>query len=322
LGRRLYPYLVLGQYSDYRRVFIEVTKTAHQHGGVGWEFGTCLWSPSRNKADHDLYRIMREPRADDLVLHILEHTWESGGPEHRFAGRSVASGTYDTRSEAPPLAGDWANQAPYYRVPLRGYAAFPEPISVRALIDLYEGELRDELKSQPTYYPFTLYARGTEVRLRQGGYLNNCTPGLFQLVQIGIGEGPLPPRTPPLPQGVPLADADQQHKETKRLAGERYACARNPGLVKAARAIRGFTCEACDFDFEATYGSLGHEYIECHHVDPLGGRNEPNTSTSVRDVRMLCANCHRMVHRERPPVRVEVLRSKLGLGPRAPICGL
>lgn len=313
---------MLGQYSDYRRVFIEITKTAHQHGGAGWEFGTCLWSPSSNKSGHDIYGIMREPQAGDLVLHILEHAWERNHPEHRFAGRSVASGTYETRSQPPPLPGNWAGRSSYYRIPLQDYEAFLEPISVRAFIDLYNDELRGELKSSPTYYPFTLYAGGTEVRLRQGGYLNNCTTGLFQLVQVAIGEGPLPPRTPPLLNGAPFASADHQHKETKRLARERYAFARNPGLVKAARAIRGFTCEACDFNFEETYGSLGREYIECHHVDPLGNRDQPTTSTTVRNVRMLCANCHRMVHRERPPIQVEVLRSQLGLSPRPPIPGL
>lgn len=28
-------------------------------------------------------------------------------------------------------------------------------------------------------------------------------------------------------------------------------------------------CEACDFDFEKTYGVMGKGYIECHHLIPL-----------------------------------------------------
>jgi len=31
------------------RVWIEDTKSEHQHGGPGWEFGTCLWSPSTDE---------------------------------------------------------------------------------------------------------------------------------------------------------------------------------------------------------------------------------------------------------------------------------
>jgi hypothetical protein len=52
-------------------VWIEDTKTsAHGHGGPGWEFGTCLWSPSSNKIGVDQYALMREPKTDDLVIHI------------------------------------------------------------------------------------------------------------------------------------------------------------------------------------------------------------------------------------------------------------
>jgi hypothetical protein len=32
-------------FSAYDGVFVEITKENHAHGGPGWEFGTCLWSP-------------------------------------------------------------------------------------------------------------------------------------------------------------------------------------------------------------------------------------------------------------------------------------
>jgi hypothetical protein len=53
------------------RVWIEDTKTAaHGHGGPGWEFGSCLWSPSSAEGGTDRYAIMRELSADDLVIHL------------------------------------------------------------------------------------------------------------------------------------------------------------------------------------------------------------------------------------------------------------
>jgi hypothetical protein len=312
---------MLGNFTDHRRVFIEVTKMVHEHGGPGWNFGTCLWSPRRNKRGSDSYALMRAVQQGDLVIHILEDTWPSGGKEHRIVGQSLATGRVALRNDEPPQPGDWVGQAPYYRVPLGAYSEFSTPCSVGAFVDLYDSDLRRDLKRRSTYYPFTLYGGGLEVRLRQGGYMNDCTPSLFDLVRTAVGEGPLPPRTPPLP--VPAsADADLQYKETKRLAGERYAFARNPGLVKAARALRGFTCEACDFNFMATYGAIGDEYIECHHVHPLGRRDRPTTSTTVRDVRMVCANCHRMIHRAPEPLAVEALRTQLGLPARPSIPGL
>jgi len=37
-------------------VWLEITKTSHHHGGKGWEFGTCLWSPSKTTDGKDYYR--------------------------------------------------------------------------------------------------------------------------------------------------------------------------------------------------------------------------------------------------------------------------
>jgi hypothetical protein len=305
---------VLGEFGDHRRIFVEVTKTEHQHGGPGWEFGFCLWSPERNKAGHDLYRLMRKVAAGDLVLHLLHDTWAPGEREHRFVGRSFAQAPVEIRADGPPLPGDWADQAPYYRVPVRDYETFSESISLAAFIPLYEAELHELLAAHPSHFPFIRYNNGTEIRLRQGGYINECTAGLFDLIKRSLGDEP--PESGGSSSGTRGASADREFKETKRLAAERYAFARSPGLIRDARAIRGFQCEACDFDFEVRYGELGKEYIECHHVDPLGARDNPSTTTTVKDVRMLCANCHRMVHRRRPPVPVEELRAALGLQPR------
>ena len=49
---------------------------------------------------------------------------------------------------------------------------------------------------------------------------------------------------------------------------------RNPKLrakkIAQSRKQRGkVSCEACEFDFEATYGHHGRDYIECHHATPL-----------------------------------------------------
>lgn len=58
------------------------------------------------------------------------------------------------------------------------------------------------------------------------------------------------------------------------------------------------TCEACGFDFEATYGPRGAGYIECHHIVPLHEAGEGRTKLS--DLALICANCHRMIHRRAP----------------------
>ncbi|MGW3423344.1 HNH endonuclease [Streptomyces phaeochromogenes] len=58
------------------------------------------------------------------------------------------------------------------------------------------------------------------------------------------------------------------------------------------------SCEACDFDFEVTYGDRGAGYIECHHIVPLHVAGEARTKLS--DLALICSNCHRMIHRKSP----------------------
>jgi HNH endonuclease len=57
-------------------------------------------------------------------------------------------------------------------------------------------------------------------------------------------------------------------------------------------------CEVpcCGFDFEKTYGELGKDYAQVHHLKPLGSRESPS-ETSLDDLAIVCANCHAMIHR-------------------------
>lgn len=66
--------------------------------------------------------------------------------------------------------------------------------------------------------------------------------------------------------------------------------------IKQAESSGGsIACESCGFDFEVTYGSRGSGYIEVHHVTPLYVSGK--TLTTLEDLALLCANCHRMCHR-------------------------
>ena len=71
-------------------------------------------------------------------------------------------------------------------------------------------------------------------------------------------------------------------------------------------------CEACGFDFAEVYEERGGDYIECHHVKPVA-ELRPGDRTRLRDLVLLCANCHRMVHAKRPWLTVVELRQLLEL---------
>jgi 5-methylcytosine-specific restriction enzyme A len=77
---------------------------------------------------------------------------------------------------------------------------------------------------------------------------------------------------------------------------------RDPRLVRRKRAqvlrrTGSLACEACGFDSNAEWGIEG--IIDCHHLKPVS-ELEPGTKTKLSDTRLLCPNCHRLVHSRRP----------------------
>lgn len=90
---------------------------------------------------------------------------------------------------------------------------------------------------------------------------------------------------------------------------------RNAAIVKRKKASylkqRGhLCCEACGFDFRATFGARGEGFIECHHTKPVSELVVGET-TKLAELVLLCANCHRMVHASRPWWTVEELSASI-----------
>lgn len=92
------------------------------------------------------------------------------------------------------------------------------------------------------------------------------------------------------PEGRLLIRRHKSRERDKRL--------RKRKIDAALRQGNRLACEACGFDFEATYGPRGAGFIECHHVVPLHEAGEGRTKLS--DLALICANCHRMIHRHAP----------------------
>ena len=60
---------MLPEFDEFGRVWVEVS-TDPAHGGAGWGFGTCLWSPVTNRAGARRYQVMEEPQKGEGVLHF------------------------------------------------------------------------------------------------------------------------------------------------------------------------------------------------------------------------------------------------------------
>ena len=166
---------------------------SHGHGGPGWEFGTCLWSPRLNRAGHDAYVLMRAPLGNDLVIHILKDHRIGDRFSTHIVGHSMVRSRASVVDTEPPSPGAWAGMPQYYRIELREYTPFGNPVPLDTFLQDFEVEIRTEIEStHPRYYPFTVNAG--VLRLNQGQYLTLCTPILFEniktILEIGSTEVP------------------------------------------------------------------------------------------------------------------------------------
>lgn len=282
------------------RFWVEISALDHGHGGPGWELGTCLWSPSANRDGHDRYALMREPDAGDVVFHIIKIDGERA-----LAGVSNVVGPVDVLLTPPPVPGAWAGFDSYYRIPLSNFLRLEDPTSMREIEAVHADAIRaDIFPVRPHHHPYSPYREG--IRVTQGLYLGLLTSRLIEIfaayADVEVSEA-----------GAKLRPRDRTtFTEGEQCRSELAFFARNPELRTAAIAEWGAVCNVCGFDFSKSFGELGAGYIEVHHLEPMAAKalalGTSGWSTTVDDVRPLCANCHRMAHRCRPPVPLDELR--------------
>jgi 5-methylcytosine-specific restriction protein A len=69
-------------------------------------------------------------------------------------------------------------------------------------------------------------------------------------------------------------------------------------------------CEVCGFNFQIFYGELGKGFAECHHIIPLSAL-KAEQKTKLSELAIVCANCHRMLHKSREWRSINDLKSLL-----------
>jgi len=104
--------------------------------------------------------------------------------------------------------------------------------------------------------------------------------------------------------------AFRQHKRIER----------NAKLAAKVKKVHGFVCQACKFDFSKMYPAIEkNRYIEAHHLVPVADlkgqrvRKDPQSDFAV-----LCANCHRMIHRFPEPWNLDSFRLAIDESMRLP----
>ncbi|MET3911938.1 hypothetical protein ABID59_006305 [Bradyrhizobium sp. S3.3.6] len=96
-------------------------------------------------------------------------------------------------------------------------------------------------------------------------------------------------------QSISSDEGDAQLKT--HLARERSAALRQEKLLSELGLTGSIRCEVCSGDLVKQYGKHGLAGYEIHHRKPIANGSR---ETYLKDLAILCANCHRILHRTKP----------------------
>lgn len=99
-----------------------------------------------------------------------------------------------------------------------------------------------------------------------------------------------------LPEEVAALDGAEQIRMVRHR--KREAWKRQEKIQQALTETGRLRCEVpgCGFDFLKRYGEIGYGYAQVHHLNLLSDATQP-TKTMLKDLAIVCANCHAMIHR-------------------------
>lgn len=105
---------------------------------------------------------------------------------------------------------------------------------------------------------------------------------------------------------------DSEFPEGKEIERKHKLRERNQAVIKSAKEAfkqknNKLYCQVCSFDFQSKYGDIGADFIEGHHTLPIS-ELKGEVKTKIKDVALVCSNCHRMLHRRRPWLKMEELK--------------
>jgi hypothetical protein len=104
--------------------------------------------------------------------------------------------------------------------------------------------------------------------------------------------------------------SEPEPEEGFEEGGKRSATStlRNPKLREEAKREYGLNCYCCGFKFEEFYGSMAQGRAIVHHLETFRGDPSKQRVSTVDDVRVVCANCHYVIHLTEDPLDVDDLK--------------
>lgn len=134
----------------------------------------------------------------------------------------------------------------------------------------------------------------------------------IDLIAAGLDIGGNPPRVGSKKTVITRRLKEMVREQQEYLEGferevTRELKARNRAVVEEAKRRFGVTCVVCGFNFGHFYGPSAHGFIEGHHLEAMASYRGPRKVTPD-EIRPVCANCHRMLHRGKKLLSIERLK--------------
>lgn len=86
---------------------------------------------------------------------------------------------------------------------------------------------------------------------------------------------------------------------------------RNPKARQLCVEYWGLSCSVCEINFEKLYGEIGKGFIHVHHLIPVSQIGELYQVDPINDLRPVCPNCHSLLHKKNPPLKIEELKNMI-----------
>ncbi|MBT4110869.1 hypothetical protein HOE37_03365 [Candidatus Woesearchaeota archaeon] len=264
---------MLPKLKEGQSVFLEITNPAH--GGSGWEFGSCLWSPVKDRGGSEAWKIMKEVQVGDIIIHLLKS--DEG---YVWAGVSMVVTPLIQTIDEPPRPERWTNMSPYQRINLGQFNNLISPPTIGSFFREYNSSLREILHENKEGMFYVEYPTGGDLRVSQK-YFAKVPPVLYDLfddfseslnfiVQFRNENSQVPTvNEPPYPD---YTSPGRIEVITSRIV-------RDTALVRGIKSNFNWKCQVCG---KRILLENSKYYAEGHHLKPLGGEyNGPDVKENI-----------------------------------------
>lgn len=243
-----------------QNIFIEITNL--EHGGLGWELGTCLWSPIYNRnGKTKSWKLMEQVKVNDIIIHLVKIN-----NTYHFYGVSIAASEVISTNQKPAHSGIW--EPPYQRINLNSFNALDKPYSIKDIYKEYDFELRQNLKNNANQF-YVEYGEEKRLSVAQK-YFAKCSDELYDIFNEISEKVNFNPLFNNFEQtNIPTLNEPQNpdYLAPSRVPTMVSRIIRDTALSRTVKSENSYKCQICNLSIKL---NNGNNYAEGHHLKPLG----------------------------------------------------